>query len=73
MRRDRGLVGARAEQPGLGPVTQRQAQGIEQNRFPGAGFAGENAQPLLERQIETVDQDDIADRQADQHAGLNVK
>ncbi len=43
----------------------RQRESIEQDRFAGAGLAGEHRQALAEFEIEPVDQNDIADRQGD--------
>jgi hypothetical protein len=65
----RGLFGARAHQAGIGAGAQRQTQGIEKDGFAGTGLAGQGTQATGERNIQVVDQDDIADRQADQHTG----
>ena len=44
-----------------------QAQRIEQDRFAGTGFAGEHGQPLLERDIELLDQDDVTNGKGSEH------
>ena len=64
---DAGLGGAAAQQAGIGARAQRQAQSIEQDRFAGAGLAGQHAQARREGEIEAVDQDDVADGEAEQH------
>ena len=33
------------------PVTQQHAQGVDNNRFAGAGFTGENIQPWPKHQV----------------------
>ena len=65
---DAGLFRRGAHQPAFRSRPQRQAQTVEQNRFAGAGLAGEDRQSLIERQIQPLDQHDIADRQRGQHA-----
>ena len=59
--RHRRLLAPRPHQPGLGPLAERQAQRIQQDRFAGAGLAGQHAQPRPEGEVEAVDQDNVAD------------
>ena len=42
-------------------------QGVEKDRFAGASLAGQRTQPGPEIEVEPVDQDDIANRKAQQH------
>ncbi len=56
---DEAAVAARAE---------GEREGIEQDGLAGAGFTREDAEALREMKLEPVDQDDVADRQLDQHA-----
>ncbi len=64
---DAGNGGTRADQAGFGARTQRQAERIQEDRLAGAGLAGQHAEPRFRRQIQPVDQHEIADRQLDQH------
>jgi hypothetical protein len=58
------LLGAAAHQGGVAPGAYGEREGIEQDGLAGAGLAGESRQPGAERQIELVDENDIADRQS---------
>ena len=51
---------ALADQTAVAPRAQREGKCIEQNRFAGAGLAGQNGESGRNR-IEFVDQNDIAD------------
>ena len=66
---DRGLLGAGAHQAGIGAPPERQPERIEQDRLAGAGLAGQDAQPRPEGERQPVDQNDIADRDSEQHSG----
>jgi hypothetical protein len=46
---DRGLLGAGAQQPGVGTGAEREPQRVEQDRLAGAGFPGQHAESALER------------------------
>ena len=65
---DCGLLGAGPHQACLGAPAEREPERIHQDRFAGAGLAGQHAQPRPERQAQAFDQDDIADGEAEQHA-----
>ena len=65
-------VGADRTSP-LRRAGQRQAQRVEQDRFAGAGLAREHAQAGPERQVEPVDQHQIANGKAEQHGRGNDK
>ena len=62
-RRDLALGLALAHQRGIASAADGEREGIEQDRFAGAGLPGERRQALAEFEIELVDQDDVADRQ----------
>jgi len=66
-RRYRRLLSPHAHQPALGALAERQAERIEQDGFAGTGLAGQHAETRAEGKVETVDQNDIADGQAEQH------
>ena len=65
---DGGLLGAGADKARIGAAAERQRQRIHQDRFAGAGLARQDAQPRPEREGQAFDQDDIAYREAEQHA-----
>ena len=46
---------------------KRQSKGIEENGFSGARFAGQHRQSTVERKVEPVDEDDVANGQGDEH------
>ena len=69
---DGGLLGAGPHQPRIGAPAKRQPQGVEQDRFPGTGLPGQHAQPGTEGERQPVDQNDIADGEAEQHAGAVI-
>ena len=69
-RGDASLFGRRAHQPAIGAGAKRKAKTVQQNRLASPGFAGQHGQALAERQIQPLDQNDIANRQRGQHAGL---
>ena len=65
--RNRRVVLARTQQAGVRPGSQRQAEGIEEDRFARAGLPGEHAQPRLELELELVDEHDVPDGELPQH------
>ena len=67
-RGDLALRGAVAHQRRVAARAERQRQGIEQDRFAGAGLAGQHRKPGGKVDVQPFDQDDIADRQMRQHA-----
>ncbi len=62
------LLGAVAHQRGVAARAERQREGIEQDRLAGAGLAGQHGEAAREIDIEPIDQDDVADREAGEHA-----
>ena len=64
---DLALLGAVAHQRRLAARAKRQRKGIEQDRFAGAGLAGEHSKAAAEIDVQPVDQDDVADGQAGEH------
>src|SRR3546814_19637649 len=67
---DAGLLGAGPQQARIGPVAEREAEGIQPDRLTGAGLAGEDAEAATEGKVELLDDDDVANRQADQTSQL---
>ena len=67
-RRDAGLFRLAPDQTRLGPLTQGQAEGIQQDRFAGAGFTGQHREAGLKIKAEVVDKHHVANGQAGQHA-----
>ena len=59
---DAGLLGAGANQAGIGACAEGQAQAVEQDGLAGAGFAGQHGQAGAEPQVQPLDQDDVTDR-----------
>ena len=59
---------ALAHQRRVAARAQGEREGVEQDRFAGAGLAGQHSQTFCEIQIELVDQDDVPDGKARQHA-----
>ncbi len=64
---DFGLIGPVADHAGVGPIAQRQPQGIEQDRFAGAGLAGEHGQSTLQGQFQALDDGEVPDVKVGQH------
>jgi hypothetical protein len=69
---DRGHAGPRgalAHGERIGAGAEREAERVEQDRLAGAGLAGQGDDARLEGDVERLDQDDVADGEAGQHAG----
>ena len=64
---DRGLLGAGAYEAGVGTPAERQPERVEQNGLAGPGLAGQDAQSRPKGEAQAVDQDDIANGEAEQH------
>ena len=54
-------------QAAVAAATEGQGKGVEKDGFASAGLTREDTQPLMEVKLKPVDEDDIADRQLDQH------
>src|SRR5271169_5310297 len=67
-----GLLSPGSNQPALRPLAERQAQRIEQNRLAGAGLARQHAEAGTQREVEAVDQYNIANIEAEQHCKPQV-
>jgi len=67
-----GLMRSGPHQPGLRPLAEREAQRIEQDRLAGPGLAGQYAKSRTQGEIETIDQNNVADGQAEQHCEPQV-
>ena len=63
------LLRPSAYEAAVGTVAQQQADGVNQDRFAGAGFPSEHGQPDFKVQGDGVDYGEIADVQVDEHAG----
>jgi len=64
---DLGAVAAGAHGAAVGAIAQYQAQGVEQDGFAGAGFAGEHGHAGDELQFQVFDQGEIADGEVLEH------
>ena len=60
-------VGARPHQRGIAAAAERQCQRIKKNGLAGARLARECREPTIQRQVELVDQDDVANRKRAEH------
>ena len=61
------LLRAFAHQRRFAAGAERKRKGIEQNRFAGAGFASQDGEAGTEIDVQTIDQNDIADREPGEH------
>src|SRR5690606_18203607 len=66
---DLPLVLAMANQTAIAPAAESKRKRIEQDGFACAGLARQNGKTRLEGKIKPIDQDDIADRQLNEHGG----
>ena len=66
------LLGPVAHQRGVAAGAERQRKGVEQDGFAGAGLAGQHGKTGRDVEIEAVDQNDVADREAGQHDRYRV-
>ena len=65
--RDGRAILSRADQAGVAARAERQAQRIEQDRLAGAGLAGQDSEPGLELELQSLDQHDIVNGELPQH------
>ncbi len=61
------VLGAGADHCGIAAGAEREREGIEEDRFAGAGLAGECGKAGPEIDVQAIDQDDVADGKAGQH------
>lgn len=66
------LLAAGAHERSVAASAKRQHERVEQNRFSGAGFAGERRQARPEFEIERVNQHDVANGETDQHGNIST-
>ena len=66
---DRRLPLPAAHQSAVRAHAEREPQSVEQDRFSGAGLAGQHAEARPEFEIERFDQHDVADGESGQHGG----
>ena len=64
-----GLVGAGAHHAAVGTIAQGQAEGIEHDRFAGAGFAGYHRHAGVQLEVEVFDDGVVVNRKMYQHGG----
>ncbi len=67
-----GLRRSGPHEPGLRPLAERQPERVEQDGFAGPGLAGQYAKSRTQGEIETIDQNNVADGQAEQHCEPQV-
>jgi len=67
-RGDLPLLGALPHQRGIAARAKRQREGVEQDRFAGAGLTGQHRKARREVDVEPVNQHDVSDREPGQHA-----
>ncbi len=65
--RNHRLRRAAPHQPAFRPHPEGEAEGVEQDRFAGAGLAGEDAQARAEGELQPFDQHEVPYRQTEQH------
>jgi hypothetical protein len=63
-RGDLTLARTAPHQRSIAAAADGEGEGVKQDRFSGAGLAGEHAKSGTEFEIELVDQNDVADRQS---------
>jgi len=68
-RGDLALARPVAHQRRVATAADGESEGIEQDRFSSAGLTCEHAKSWAEFEIESVDQNDVADRQSGKHGG----
>ena len=64
---DDGLLRAGSHDIARGALAEQQREGIDDHRFAGAGFAGQDIEARLERQGDVGDDGEIADAKFRQH------
>jgi len=62
------LICPGTDQPAAGAVSQSQSKGVEKDGLARPGFTRKDRQSRMKRQIEPLDQNDIAYREVSQHA-----
>ena len=66
-RRHLAKLCAVTHQAGVAARAERERERVEQDRLAGPGLAGQRRQTATEVDVETIDQDDVADREPDEH------
>ena len=64
---DVALLGAVADERAVAAATKGEGKRIEEDRLAGAGLAGEHGQAAGEIDVEAIDEDDVTDREGDEH------
>ena len=70
---DLGTIAADAYRAAVGTIAQHQAEGVEQDRFAGAGLAGEHAHTGRELQLQLFDDGEITDGKMPEHGGVRAR
>ena len=65
--RDIALGSPAADKAQIAAAAERERQRVEQDRLAGAGLAGEHREALRQRNVQRVDDDDVADREGGEH------
>lgn len=65
--RDVGATAAGAHDARVCAFAEREGEGVDQDRFAGAGFAGKDGKAAVEFEIERGDDDEVADREVAEH------
>jgi hypothetical protein len=63
-----GAFGAVADHAAVGPLARQEAERIDQQRFAGTGFAGNDGQARAEFEFGRRDDGEIPDGEVGQHA-----
>src|SRR5215217_3754769 len=64
---DGGRSGSRPYHVGTDPVSEDRPESVNEDRFTGAGFSGQDIQPGTERNLDGLDDSEITDREFDEH------
>ncbi len=56
-----GALGTLAHHGGVAPAADQELDRVDEDRFAGARFTGEDAEPLAQLERSAVDQDEVAD------------
>jgi len=64
---DRAAGASASDQSAVSPLTEHQGEGTDQDRFAGAGFAGNDVETRLKFESQVRDQSEVFDAQSGQH------
>ncbi len=69
---DAGAVGAGADEVGGGAAAEEEAEGVDDDGFAAAGFAGEEVETVMKTEAQAFGDGEVFNVEFDQHAGLRV-